>query len=239
MNEIPEQDRVKLLPAPHTIKINFGGTWDVVTPAVYRYEDEHWIDKFFESGRLRLSTFAKFATYADEIRGDTREGTAFCYGETAEDKSFGVFQSQGVNAVVFCCSHKLDTTLRDGFQRNAAFQITNTVYFALEISRQLVGFKGGLEGSCIYRADASIKRSIDFDLSKAEGPDGNIDMQAIFDAGAQLGGPELLLLKQKHHERQQEYRLLWVLDTVGADYVDVIAPLARQFCRKIEPSEWA
>ena len=238
MTEVPEQDRVKLLPPPHVLTIQFGSAWNVVTPAVYRYEDRRWIDEFFESGKLRLSTFAKFATYADEMRGDTSEGRGFCYGETSDNKSIGVYQAQGINAVVLCCSHHLDHSLREGFQRDSAFQITNTVGFALEISRQLSGFRHGLEGSCIYRSDAIIKRAVDLDFDKYKLPDGNIDMRMIFDTGAQLGGPELLLLKRKHYERQQEYRLLWELDAVSADFVDVTAPLAREFCRRIEPSEW-
>ncbi len=239
MNDIPEQDRVKLRPPPHVVTIQFGTPWNVVTPAVYRYEDQRWIEEFFETGKLRLSTFAKFATYADEQRGDTSEGQGFCYGETSDNKSVGVFQSQGITAAVLCCSHRLDHGLRNGFERDSAFQITNTVGFSLEISRQLAGFRHGIEGSCIYRSDATIKRAIDFDFEKYKLPDGNIDMQMMFDAGAQLGGPELLLLKRKHYERQQEYRLLWELDAIGADYVDVIAPLARQFCRKVEAEEWA
>jgi hypothetical protein len=93
MNTVPEQDRVRKLPPPHTINIPFAQNWRVVTPAVYRYEDQKWIDEFFESGRLRLSTFAKFATYPDEVRGDRSEGKAFCYGETSDNKSVIVLQA--------------------------------------------------------------------------------------------------------------------------------------------------
>ncbi|QJU59556.1 hypothetical protein HL653_18950 [Sphingomonas sp. AP4-R1] len=238
MSEIPEQDRVKLRPPPHMVTLQFGSQWNVVTPAVYRYEDQRWIDEFFDTGKLRLSTFAKFATYEDEVRGDKNEGQGFCYGETSDNKSVVVMQSQGINAAVLCCSHRLCQDLQHGFQRNSAFQITNTVGFSLEISRQLAGFRNGIEGSCIYRSDATISRAIDFDFEKYKLPDGNLDMQMVADASTQLGGPELLLLKRKRYERQQEYRLLWEIDTIGADYVDVVAPLARQFCRKVEAEDW-
>jgi hypothetical protein len=238
MSEIPEQDRVKLRPPPNTITIQFGSAWNVVTPSVFRYEDERWIDEFFNTGKLRLSTFKKFATYADEIRGDTSEGKASCYGETQDNKSVVVFQAQGTSAAVLCCSHRLDHQLREGFQRESAFEITNTLGFSSEVSRQLAGFRHGIEGSCIYRSDASINRAIDFDFDKYKLPDGNFDMKMIFDAGNQLGGAELLLLKRKHYERQQEYRLLWELDAIPADYIDVVAPLARQYCRKVDPNEW-
>ena len=110
--------------------------------------------------------------------------------------------------------------------------------FALEVSRQIAGFTGGVEGSCIYRSDTMIKRAIDFDLEKYRMPNGHIDMQAIHDSGVQLGGPELLLLKDKKYEDQQEYRLLWGMDVRAVDYIDVVAPLARQFCRRIDAKEW-
>lgn len=238
MSEIPEQDRVKLRPPPHSLEIPFGSSWHVVTPSVYRYEDKRWIDEFFDSGKLRLSTFAKFATYDDEVRGDSSEGRGMSYGETRDNKSVAVIHTEGFNAAVFCCSHRLDHDLRKGFQRDSAFEITNTVGFAIQISRQLTGFRSGIEGSCIYRPDTNIKRPIDLDIDKYKRPDGSFDMKMVADAGAKLGGPERLLLKRKQYESQQEYRLLWELDAIDLDHVDVVAPLARQFCRRIEPKEW-
>jgi len=239
MTEIPEDQRVKLRPPPHVLNVQFGTIWNIATPFVYRYEDRRWIDEFFETGKLRLSTFSKFAEYKDEARGDTEEGSGFCYGETADGKSVGVFQSQGISAAVLCCSHRLDEGLRQAFSREWAFEITNTVGFALEVSRQLPGFRHGLEGSCLYRSDTGIKRAIDFDYEKYKLPDGSIDMQMIFDAGGALGGPELLLMKRKKYESQQEYRLLWELDVANGDYIDVTAPNARQHCRKVLDSDWS
>lgn len=238
MSEVPEQDRAKLRPPPHLVTVQFGSPWSVVTPSVYRYEDKRWIDEFFDTGKLRLSTFSKFATYPDEVRGDAHEGKSICFGETSDNKWIFITQAQGINATVLCCSHRLSHKLREGFQRESAFEITNTVGFSLEISRQLAGFRHGIEGSCIYRSDTIIRRAIDFDCDKYKLPNGNTDMQMVFDAGNQLGGPELLMLKRKHYEQQQEYRLLWELDDISGDYVDVTAPLARQFCRKVEPNDW-
>jgi hypothetical protein len=211
MSSIPEQDRVKKLPPPHTINIQFARPWNVVTPSVYRYENQKWIDEFFETGRMRLSTFAKFATYRDEIRGDRTEGHGFCYGETKDNKSIAIVQAQGMNAAVLCCSHRLDHKLRESFERDSAFQIMNTVGFAVEVARQLPGFRQGLEGSCIYRAERQIRRDIDFDIEKYNRPDGTVDMQMMFDAGQALGGSELVLLKHKRYEHQQEYRIIPIL----------------------------
>jgi hypothetical protein len=70
------------------------------------------------------------------------------------------------------------------------------------------------------------------------GSDGTVDMQMMFDAGQALGGPELVLLKHKRYEHQQEYRILWELDTIGGASIDVVAPNARQFCRKVDAADY-
>lgn len=216
----------------------FQETWLVVQPQVYRYEDQMWIDEFFETGKLRLSSFAKFATYEDEARRDTQEGKAFCYGETADGKSVMVAQQQGISAAIFCTSHRLSRDLAKAFGRNAAFQITDTPMFAYEI-RRLTGFKHGLEGSCIYRSDG-IKRFLDvsLDLERQKDKGGDIDMGILSGLGQALGGPELVLLKRKLYEAQHEYRLIWELDRNLDDHIDLMVPLARQYCRKVEPEEW-
>jgi hypothetical protein len=200
MSNIPEKDRVKKLPAPHTINIQFPRNWQVVTPSIYRYENQKWIDEFFETGRMKLSTFAKFAKYPDEARGDQNEGKGICYGETRDGKSIFIAQAQGVNAAVLCCSQRLDHKLRESFERDSAFQIMNTVGFGVEIARQLPGFRHGLEGPCIYRSDRAepqIKRDIDIDIEKYKRPDGTGDMQMMFDvANAFRRWPEGLSLRQ-------------------------------------------
>lgn len=238
MNEIPEDQRVELRAPPHSVAINFAQPWNIITPAVYRYEDKKWIDLFFEVGQIRLSTFSKFSKYADEVRGDRAEGSGLTYGETLQGNSIAVMQTQGLNAAILCCTHQLDAEMQVKFGRDSAFQITNTVGFAHEVSRHLPGFRHGLEGSCIYRERRSIQRAIDLDLEKYKLPDGNIDMQMLFDAGQALGGPELVLLKGKQYETQAEYRLLWELDKLEGDFIDIAVPNARQYCRRVRPEEY-
>lgn len=239
MTDSASGDQMQTRPEPHMLNVQFGAQWGFVTPCVYRYEDAQWIDEFFATGRLRLGTFAKFATYPDEVRGDAHEGSGMGFGATDGGKSVFVAASQGSNAAVLCCSHRLGQDLRRAFQRDSAFEITNTLGFCAQIARQLPGFRGGFEGSCIYRSSTTIQRSIDFDEERYRLPDGNFDMQMIADAGAKLGGPERMLLKKNSYQKQQEYRMLWFLDVIDSEHVDVIAPQAVQFCRRIESADWS
>jgi hypothetical protein len=48
--------------------------WYVKTPELFRYLNQIHIDEFFETGRLRLSSFQQFAKHPDEQRGDPEEG---------------------------------------------------------------------------------------------------------------------------------------------------------------------
>lgn len=225
------------LPPPSTISLPFTHEWRVVTPFVYRYLEEKWIDKFFETGLLRLSTFNQFSKYDDEIRGDRYEGSGMSFGETSDNKFIGTAISSGYDAFVFCCSYILDKSLQEKLGYNAALQITNTAAFSYEVSRQLAGFKHGFEGPCIYRSNRLIRRKIDFDVEKYRLGD-KISMQAMFDSAALLNGAERMLLKEKTYQDQQEYRMLWFVDKETPDYIDISCPNARQYCRKVTPSEY-
>lgn len=52
------------------------------------------------------------------------------------------------------------------------------------------------------------------------------------------GGAELLLLKSKQYENQAEYRMMWELDSLSGDFLDIFAPNARQYCRKVRSEEY-
>jgi hypothetical protein len=150
----------------------------------------------------------------------------------------GIFHAQGFDAFVLCVSTRLHEDLKARFGRDSVFAIESTLQFAIEVARQLPGFKGGMEGNCIYRTDPIIQRGIQFDLEKYKRPDGTLDMAMLQDANAELGGPERLLLKRKQYEDQNEYRLLWSVDATNGEYIDVHCPRAIQYCRRIDPSEF-
>lgn len=217
---------------PASLSIGFGAQWNVMLPRVYRYEDKEWIDKFFETGELRLSTFSKFSTYQDEQRGDTSEGLNILHGRGSNHEVFMV-AGLGHSSLILCTSTKLDQQLATAFERDGAFEIMDTPAFAREISRQLPGFRHGAEGPCIYTDGKILRRKIDFDMEKFRAPDGNMDMAMLPHLQQQIGGLEQLFNKDQRYSQQAEYRLAWELDSLPANYIDIRAPLARQFCRPV------
>jgi hypothetical protein len=57
-----------------TTQMTITRTWALRTPQLFRYMKQKHIDDFFNTGRIRLSTFQQFRKHRDEQRRDTEEG---------------------------------------------------------------------------------------------------------------------------------------------------------------------
>lgn len=231
-----DESQPKGRPQLPSMTISHSRDWTIVLPRVYRYENEEFIDEFFKTGRIRLSSFQQFASYADEQRGDKNEGRKALEGSGKGNRVF-IVGASGMSSLVFCTSTRLSKSLMTDFQRNSAFEIFDTVAFAHAISRQLVGFRFGQEGHCLYEDDFAIRRAVDFKLQDHIRPDNTMDMNVIFDIQNQIAGREHVLAKGIKYQHQCEYRLLWELDKLDGDHQFVEAPEARSFCRQLKPSE--
>jgi len=66
------------------INLQTGKPVDIILPNVYRYTNKQFVDLFFEKGIIRLSSFAKFRSYPDEIRGDKHEGGGGVTGKSGK-----------------------------------------------------------------------------------------------------------------------------------------------------------
>ena len=55
---------------PASIFYNPNRPWKAILPPVYRYLPMRFVDAFFETGSLRLSSFKQFAMHVDEARLD-------------------------------------------------------------------------------------------------------------------------------------------------------------------------
>lgn len=234
-----DQDRAAARLPPRVVKVRFGNRWAVTTPTVYRYEDGNWIDEFFDKGCLRLSTFEKFSSYPDEVRGDSEEGLSVSYGYTQAGSTIVMALGQGHRSFVFCCSRRLSRTLQNDFGRNSAFEIMDTVGFSAAVARCLPSYRHGLEGNCIYRAHEPIVRNIDYNMEDFRRPDGALGMEMLPFLMGQLGGPEVVLSKRPKYREQQEYRLLWEVADQPESHIDIRCPEAVQFCRRVRDDEYS
>jgi hypothetical protein len=217
---------------PAWTSISFGFQWKFMLPEVYRFENQQWIDEFFETGCLRLSNFAKFSTYDHEARGDNMEGQGLSISQKGS-RSVGVWLKEGRNSFVLSCGLLPHKGIMEELDRNSAFVISDPIGFAAEIARQIPGVIGGFSGLCVYRDPPILYR----DLKDADFPSETDSLDQIMKIGEKLGGEERYLIKHTKYELQREYRFIWQTDQPAEDYLDVTAPAARRFCRRIRENE--
>jgi hypothetical protein len=212
--------------------------WRVLLPPVYRYLPKEYVDRFFDTGELRLSSVALFKQHKDEARADSDEGGALIAG-LGGGKHLLASVSTGQQSYILCGSHILSATIMNSFPGcDAAIEIASVPDFGQEIARQLAGFMSGISGYCIYANNRILVRHLDhvpFPLPPGEGEDVPVEM--IAGALNAIGQGEELFLKHSKFSSQAEYRLIWNIDKPSQDHIFVVAPQARAFCRRVSPEE--
>lgn len=232
MSEIAHRGAV-----PASIFYHPNRPWKVILPAVYRYLPMRFVDAFFETGSLRLSSFKQFAKHVDEARLDANEGQSMVNMQGA-GRQFGAILSGGRNAFVLCGSTTLSHELMEKFEGSAgAIEITNAPEFALAVSRQLAGFVSGISGHCIYAGRILVRHVPHDPFPLPNDPNEQISMKRMLAADAQASQDEDMLLKERRYAYQAEYRFLWNIDKEVPDFVDIQSLEATQFCRKVLSEE--
>jgi len=187
--------------------------WHLRTPELYRYMDQKYIDEFFETGNLRLSTFHTFAQHADEQRRDTEEGHNTLVG-LGDGHTIMARTQHAHNCLILSTSTVADEGLMEAFETNGYFSIKNSTGFGTAIANRLPGFLEGIEGFCIYAEQRMIKRRLDSftldDLKQApESP--SLSLDKIFALTAQIGGADVLFVNHIRFRHQNEYRFVWTV----------------------------
>jgi hypothetical protein len=218
---------------PATFPGGFPRPWQVRGPRIFRYLNQEYIDAFFDSGSLRLSSFVRFAEHSDEQRFDPDEGeaVAIAYGEP--DGVVQVEYQLGAQSYVLSASVVESETLIEAFRVDGYFRIDNTTAFAAQIANTLPYFSGGLEGPCVYGEGRAHSRTGGFSLKDLDSDsDKGIGPKSLEIAQGAVS-PSAYFLKERSFSHQAEYRLLWNSSREVSPTIDVVCPEAREFCTKI------
>jgi hypothetical protein len=139
----------------------------------------------------------------------------------------------GHDAYVLCGSMSPSNELLSVFGADSAIVICDTTAFAREISKNIPGFRAGLEGPCSYQYRRIIEKDLgwlDFgtaadtqDISKMN-PE---SVRRVYDA---LNTGDAYFLKREKHRHQVEYRFIWLTALPIKDELDIVVPDARQYC---------
>ena len=212
--------------------------WRLLLPPVYRYLPEEFVNSFFETGELRLSSFSLFSKHADEARGDRDEGKTMVSAQGG-GRQFSAFLVGGQQCYVLCGSFILSHSIMIKFSGcNAAIEITNVLEFASEVARQLAGFTSGLSGYCIYADTRVLVRHVESDpFPLPQDPKSGIPIERMLEAASNAAQDEDLFVKHQKYAYQAEYRIIWNLDKAPLEHTVVFVPNARKFCRRVSPEE--
>ncbi|MCB2379822.1 hypothetical protein LGH70_19655 [Hymenobacter sp. BT635] len=206
--------------------------------ATYRHLEKQYVESFFATGALRLSSVKRFSTHTDEVRGDNQEHSAMYMSNYRPEEGEGaghaiVFGIKATEKAFILCTTQTPSNEQtfEGCDYDASFRINDPLRFAIEVGKVLATFRGGLLGPCLYREPPILT----LDLGKFNTVDlSPSQLQEKVDQAQRLiaDDHEILFLKRKHFENQTEYRMIWFVDN-EEEYIDIFCPEAVRFCERL------
>ena len=205
--------------------------WKFYTPAVYRMMEGEYVDRFFETGELMLSSFARFSQHPDEERQDV-EGRNIVVGRGPNTTVYAA-TGHGADAYVLCSTAcRPSDALMNAFASNAAIQVFDTTRFGWAVTRSMSNVLQGFEGYCYY-TDQSIECKIAdlaIDELRAAPGDKALDLNKVGRYILNMAGISVYFKKGTRFRHQMEYRWVWLTSRTVEDTIVVYAPDARKYC---------
>jgi hypothetical protein len=227
-----------LLPSPGRSNMQI---FHIMTPVVFRMLERRWVDKFFETGELRLSSFAQFAKHTDEQRKD-KEGNNTITLRGASTTGFARIHGSGSNAYVLCSTAlEPSRALVKAFNYEAAIQIFDAMGFAIAITQQVPNFLGLLVGHCVYTARSIQMKVEDVDIESFQTSPGSNVIDLNKATGFFLNAASTAVYFRKAATPtfidQAEYRWVFLTSEAVRDNITINVPEARQYCLPWYPEE--
>lgn len=209
-------------------------SWSIRTPRVYRFLEKQFVDDFFRTGALQLSSFQKFGEHSDEQRLDDKEGKTHLIHRTSANggQTLHMEVDYGADAYVLCGSMAPSKELMATFKRDSAIVITDTTWFGREVSKKIPQFKGGLEGPCSYQYRRIVEKDLGW-LAFPPGEDGRTpdpNDPLVQHAYNELNTKDGFFLKRENFRHQVEYRFVWLSGAPIQSTLHILVPDARRYC---------
>lgn len=212
-------------------------------PILYRFLDlkGEYVDMFFETGNLKLSTFENCKKLEDENRKDTKEGQSELYGYDGDIK-MQIGLGVGSDAILLCTSLCSEYKDNNGTIFDKYIEIFDAQGLLFAIADQLI--KNGyvinniLYGPCFYT-----KKEFHNPVCTEKFIE-KLDKEKVFDwdemtrIANTIGGNNMFFQKPIDKRLENEFRLLWIVDNIkkGQD-IFVTIPHPEVYCRLIDKKE--
>ena len=216
---------------------------DYNIPILYRFLDlkGEYVDLFFETGNLKLSTFENCKKLEDENRKDTKEGQSELFGYDGDIKmqiDYGV----GSDAILLCTSLCSEYKDDKGAIYTKFIEILDVQGLLFAIAEQLTknGYviKNILFGPCFY-TKKEFHNTVCSDKFREK-----LDKEKVFDWDEMAkiantsGGNNMFFQKPIDKRLENEFRLLWIVDNIKKDQdIFVTIPHPEAYCRLIDNSK--
>ncbi len=215
------------------------------SPKIFRYMDKQFVDDFFNDGKLRLSSFQKFAKHENNNMKDGEEGKVDLIVTAGKD-TVKVGVGFGSNAFVLCGTVLDDRVLDKSFEYDAGLCIENVKDFIEVINIELkksfdLEIYDVMHGPCMYLPTREIEGTsytLEIDNLQEEfgiytdPPSFNMDVMNK-KIGEYVGQHSLFLKKNKYYH-EQEYRIIWnIEDDYVPEFIDIVVPEAVKYCKRI------
>lgn len=211
---------------------------DISAP-IYRNLEECYIDKFLETGLLRLCNFESCANLEDLNRKDEHEG----FGTISVSDGVTTIEmclSVGMNPLMLCCTEDTSSyrACNSYIKINDPEGLCNAITDALvRKGRQVNGVVCApcsySERLIIHDVPAGLK-AYDNILHLSSPGRGEFDYNLIDEFVRVFAGKQLYLRKPVRCKKEREIRMLWDCNRLTADrYEEVCVPRPERFCEKI------
>lgn len=135
-----------------------GQNWSLKVPMGFRYLSTQYVNSFFATGSLLLTTFARCKAHEEASRRDDTEGKCHFHFESPEHSLSGVHRF-GTRSYMLCLSLIESQALAAKFETDSYFRINDVLQFASIVARWIPGCTGGSVGVCTYHDEKQVLRS--------------------------------------------------------------------------------
>lgn len=224
---ISKQD-CELIPSPVNVSYNI--------PMIYRFMEERYIDSFFQTGTLKLTTFEKCKNLEDANRNDGNEGISVLNGYDGEYRlecKIGV----GSNAILLCTSLCNSYTDSKGILFGQSIEIFNVEGLVVAIAEELkamgYGLKSILFGPCFY-SEKEFHKETDLSKFMEKQDKGILDWDEMMRINQCISGTNIYFQKPIDKRTETEFRMIWLVDDLkGNEDIYVTIQNPQSYCRRV------
>lgn len=216
------------------------------TGSVYRHMDKKWVDQFFETGELLLTTLPKCREHDVLNRADSRDGKLNFALADRQQMMAGI-SVVGARSYILCASHSAHAEVQSRFGTDSWIEIVDAHAFASAIAETLACTRPPKLSSCIYVDQKEVTREADYPLAHDLREMTEMCMsgdfsqvESIFHRTNERLASRTAVFEDDAYFRktaepyrvEQEFRFVWFVDQDVSSPTVVRCEKARQWCRR-------